>query len=145
MDAYLRRFERFAQIAGWDQSEWARMISTLLTGRALEVYSRLPLEQATSYEKLKEALLHKYQLTAEGFRVKFRSSKREKSETYIQYIDRLKQYLLRWVQLSKTKEEFKDVVDLFLREQVIVSSRKDLAIFLKERAKRQYRNGCNGR
>ncbi|KAJ8030959.1 hypothetical protein HOLleu_27522 [Holothuria leucospilota] len=133
MDAYLRRFERFAQIAGWDQSEWAGMISTLLTGRALEVYSRLPLEQATSYEKLKEALLHKYQLTAEGFRVKFRSSKREKGETYSQYIDRLKQYLLRWVQLSKTKEEFKDVVDLFLREQVIVSSSKDLAIFLKER------------
>ncbi|KAJ8042573.1 hypothetical protein HOLleu_09354 [Holothuria leucospilota] len=32
MDAYLRRFERFAQIAGWDQSEWAGMISTLLTG-----------------------------------------------------------------------------------------------------------------
>ena len=50
MDAYLRRFERFAKNAKWPAEEWATNLSTLLQGKALEVYSRLLTEDANDYE-----------------------------------------------------------------------------------------------
>ena len=46
LDAYLQRFERFADTAKWHRSGWASKLSALLSGRALEVYSRLSEEAA---------------------------------------------------------------------------------------------------
>ncbi|CAH3034503.1 unnamed protein product, partial [Porites evermanni] len=46
LDAYLQRFERFATIAKWEKTGWASKLSALLSGRALEVYSRLSEEAA---------------------------------------------------------------------------------------------------
>ena len=60
MDAYLKRFERFAKIANWPESEWATNLSALLQGKALEVYSRLSADDAVVYERLREALLKRY-------------------------------------------------------------------------------------
>ena len=64
-------------------------LSALLTGKALEVYSRLSVEQASDYEEIKTSLLHRFQLTEEGFRLKFRNTKPEQSERYLQFVDRL--------------------------------------------------------
>ena len=76
IDAYLRRFERFAKTANWQMKDWAISLSSLLTGKALEVYSRMPIDQANKYSDLKSALLHRYNLTDEGFRFKLRNAKR---------------------------------------------------------------------
>ena len=39
LDSYLLRFEGYASIAGWERSDWATRLSSLLSGRALDVYS----------------------------------------------------------------------------------------------------------
>ena len=39
LDSYIRRFERFATSAGWLEGNWAVVLSTLLTGKALDVYT----------------------------------------------------------------------------------------------------------
>ena len=71
LHAYMiKRFERFATKAGWPENEWATTLSTLSIGRALELYSRLPIEKADNYKELKLALLHWYDFTEEGFRTK---------------------------------------------------------------------------
>ena len=57
LDNYLLRFERFATSNNWDRSDWATCLSALLTGRALEVYSRLSEDHAVDYDQLKKALL----------------------------------------------------------------------------------------
>ena len=57
------------------KEEWAVSLSTLLTGKALEVYHRLSPAQANDYEKLKGELRRQYGLTAEGYRKKLRESK----------------------------------------------------------------------
>ena len=49
LDAYLQRFERFATTAKWEKTGWASKLSALLSGRALEVYSRLSEEAAQDY------------------------------------------------------------------------------------------------
>lgn len=57
IDAYLERFQRLARSQNWDESDWAITLSVLLTGKALEVYSRLPSDEANEFQSLKEALL----------------------------------------------------------------------------------------
>ena len=71
LDAYLQRFERYATEQGWKQKNWALNLSALLSGKALDVYSTLPIDEAQDYAKLKLALLRKYNLTEEGYRTKF--------------------------------------------------------------------------
>ena len=56
LDAYLQRFERFATTAKWEKAVWATKLSALLSGRALDVYSRLSEEAASDYDKMKIAL-----------------------------------------------------------------------------------------
>ena len=41
-DAYIERFERFARSQGWREDTWAVSLSSLLTGKRLEVYTSMP-------------------------------------------------------------------------------------------------------
>ena len=72
MDCYLTRFERFSAAQNWDRSLWSSILANLLTGPALEVYSKMPQEDIDDYDKLKKALQQRYRLTADAFHLKFR-------------------------------------------------------------------------
>ena len=93
MDAYLERFERFAENNKWQEEVWATRLSALLTGKSLEFYSRLSREEADDYRMLKLALLRHYDYTEEGYRRKFRGCKPEEGETPALFIERIKSYL----------------------------------------------------
>ena len=133
MDAYLNRFERFAESAGWPQKDWAVSLSALLKGKSLEVYSRLSIAEANDYKKVKTALLRRFALTQEGFRQKFRSCLPESSESAPQFAVRIESYLIRWIEMAGADKSFNGLKDLLLREQFINASQTDLALFLKER------------
>ena len=134
LDAYLQRFERFATTAKWDKAGWATKLSALLSGRALDVYSRLSEEAASDYGKMKIALMKRYDLTEDGYRRKFRVSAPETDESPDQFIVRLSTYLIRWLELSKTEKTFEGLKDLIVKEQFINSCPKELAVHLRERA-----------
>ena len=134
LDAYLQRFERFAETAKWNKIGWASKLSALLSGRALEVYSCLSEEAVKDYDKVKIALMKRYDLTEDGYRRKFRASKPEADESPEQFIVRLDRYLVRWLELSDTEQTFGGLKDLIVKEQFIDSCPKDLAIHLRERA-----------
>jgi len=122
VDSYLRRFERYASLQGWPQAEWATYLSALLKGKALEVYSRMTEGESRSYDKLKTALLRKYQLTAEGFRKQFYSARKEKGETASQFVCRITGYLDRWIQLAEIEQSFEGLKDLIVKEQFLAVS-----------------------
>ena len=56
LDSYLLRFERYAENASWEKDTWAIKLSALLTGRAMDVYTRMSDADASDYDKLKKAL-----------------------------------------------------------------------------------------
>jgi predicted DNA-binding protein (UPF0278 family) len=134
MDAYIERFERFAKGQDWDISTWATSLSSLLTGKGLEVYTSMPPEEANNYTALKIAVLKRYQLTEEGFRLQFRESKPEAGETVFQFVARLRRYFSRWIEMAGTDTSYESLFDILLREQFIASCATDVAMFLKERA-----------
>ena len=132
-DAFLERFERFASSQGWPEKIWAVSLSPLLTGKGLQLYSSMPSDQANNYEELKKAILKRYQLTEEGFRLKFREEKPQKSETVFQFMSRLRLFK-RWTEMAQAGNTFESLEDLLIREQFTQSCSTDKALFLKERA-----------
>jgi len=132
IDSYLRRFERYAELQGWPTQEWAIYLSALLKGNALEVYSRLAETESKSYDKLKSALLRKYDLTVDGFRKRFYDARRERDETAAQFVCRLVGYLDRWVQLAKIEQTYEGLKDLIVREQFMAVSEEKLTLYLRE-------------
>ena len=62
-------------MAKWNRSTWAIQLSPLFTGKAVEVYNRLSPEEAMGYERLKVALLIRYDFTECGNREKFREAR----------------------------------------------------------------------
>ena len=55
LDSYLLRFERYAENASFEKDTWAIKLSALLTGRAMDVYTRMSDADASDYDKLKKA------------------------------------------------------------------------------------------
>ena len=89
--------------------------------------------QADDYPALKKAVLKRYQLTEEGFRLKFRDSKPEQGETVFQCMARLVCHFSRWAEMAEVDGTFESLVDLIIREQFIQTCSPELALFLKER------------
>ena len=134
LDNYLLRFERYPTVARWEKEAWATQLSTLLSGRALEVYSRLSQDKAMDYERLKLVLLKRYDFTEFGYRRRFRDAKPEGQESPSQFIVRLKNYLTKWVKLAKVEESFDGVVELMVREQFTNECPKKLSVYLNEKS-----------
>ena len=132
IDAYILRFERYAHIRGWHKEQWAISLGALLDGKALDVYSRLPLDHANDYERLKKALLTSFNLDEDGFRSKFFSTRPSKEETFAQYVSKIENYFDRWIQLSGIDHSFENLRELIIKEQCLHNSDSQLATFVKE-------------
>ena len=134
LDSYMLCFERYAENASWDKDTWAIKLSALLTGRAMDVYTRMSDADASNYDKLKKALLTRYNYTEDGYRKRFREATPETEETPDQFLIRLKNYLAKWLELSgSSPQNFNALVDLIVKEQFINACSEDLAMYLLER------------
>ena len=76
-----------------DGRSWCTSLSALLTGRALETFCRLSENEATDYDRVKEVLQMRYNLTEDGYRQRFRTCAPEEGENPSMFINRLKTYL----------------------------------------------------
>ena len=133
IDAYFDRFEAFAENQGREEGEWALMLSALLTGKALHVFSTLSKADQRDYKKLREALMKGYDLTEEGFRRKFRQARIQSGETYAQFGVRLDHYFNKWLELSDVGKGFVKLKSLLIREQILSGCGAELTVHLKER------------
>ena len=118
MDSYLLRFERYATAQKWEPDTWATGLSALLQGKALDVYALMPKEDALNYDKLKVALLKRYELTEEGFKRKYKKCRPENGETFQQFTTRMKSYFTRWIDMASIEKSYEGLQDLILREQL---------------------------
>ena len=84
---------------------------------------------ASDYDKLKKALLTRYNYTEDGYRKRFREATPETEETPYQFVIRLKNYLAKWLELSgSSPDNFDALVDLIVKEQFINACSEDLAM-----------------
>ena len=133
IDSFLFRFESHAAACGWPEEQWTLYIASLFKGSALALYHSFAAAENLTWDQLKEELLKKFQCSTEGFRTKFRSVRPEKHESFPSFFIRSAHYLDRWIELSQTDKDYKSLRNLLLREQLLQSVSKDLAVFLQER------------
>ena len=133
MDSYLLRLERYATAQKWEPDTWTTGLRALLQGKALDVYAFMPKEDALNYDKLKVALLKRYELTEEGFKRKYKKCNTENGETFQQFTTRMKSYFTRWIDMASIEKSSEGLQDLILREQLTFICNRDLELFLCDR------------
>ena len=90
---------------GEAKDTWAIKLSALLTGRAIDVYTRMSDTDACDYDKLKKAPLTRYNYTEDRYRKRFREDTLATEETPDQFITRLKNYLAKWLEVSVSGQQ----------------------------------------
>ena len=133
MDAYLRRFERYATSNRWDRGNYASYLSSLLKGKALDVYTKLSANDAQDYDRLKTALLKRFLMTEDGYRRRFYTSRMEREERADQFITRLTDYCDRWIDMAGINKEFEALRDFMVVEQFLYVCPTDVAMHVREK------------
>ena len=134
IDFYLRHFEKIAASHGWPRTTWAIRLSPLLKGAAREAFLQLDPTDALDFDKLKTALLYRFQRTPEFYRKKFRETRKESSESFEQFLKRLRMLVERWIGLAeKDVKNAEEVLDMFLQEQLYASLHTELELRVRER------------
>ena len=133
-NAYIQRFERYAQNEGWDSDCLGVYLGSLWTGQALGEYSRLPAVEARNYATLKKALLTRYQLTQEDYRRKFMTGRQLGRESASQLLVRLEHLFDHWVRMSDIQQTYEGLRQLTIMEQYLHACPRELALFIRERS-----------
>ena len=83
---------------------------------------------ALLYDKVKEAILRRYEISEETYRQRFRQDHKKGEESYREYADRLRDHFKRWVASQEIPLE-----ELVSIEQFLLSVPDDLQVWLRER------------
>lgn len=132
LDDYLRRFERIASAQSWPEENWAVRLSSVLRGKALQLYNSLDDSTASQYNRLKKALRERFRLTADTYRQRLRNAKLQEGETFTQFTARLHLSLRRWIETAGKNQSFEDVCDVMVLEQMMNSVPPEIATFVRE-------------
>ena len=116
VEVFFTQFETQMDGLGLAKEKWAFLLRSALTGKALEAICTLSVEQGSDYEFLKKTVLAAYQLVPEAYRQKFRSCKKQESQTYVKFT-RQKELLFDKLCHSKKVSDFKDLKQLMLVEE----------------------------
>lgn len=113
IENYLLRFERMARTWQWPEGEWACRPVPLLTGKALAAYIAMDEERFHIYPDLKEALLLKFDISAETHGQRFRAATAPTGELPTETYHHLTGLYRRWIRLDQmTKEQIGEAIVL---------------------------------
>lgn len=107
---FLTNFERTCTRMGFELTSWPQRLLSLLPAEAAEILARLNAEEAECYQDVKRALLAKYKLSPEAFRLKFRKSVKKPNESYSEFAYRLASFQENWL---KGADAFEDKAKMF--------------------------------
>ncbi|XP_076864257.1 uncharacterized protein LOC143516498 [Brachyhypopomus gauderio] len=132
IEHFLTMFERIAQATCWPRETWALYLVPLLEGKARAAYVAMDADDAGEYDKVKQAILKKYEINKETYRQRFRNSAVKEDETPREFFTRLKGLYEKWmVPKEKSKEEIGDTIIL---EQFLRTVKPELRSWIIERS-----------
>lgn len=85
-------------------------------------------EKSTKYEEVKQAILQRYNVNSETYRLRFRNNFYKQGESHHEYLNRLEEHFQHW-----TKWQGVELRDLIILEQFLQGVPTDLSLWLKER------------
>ena len=108
------------------------LLQSVLTGKAQEVYSALPVEQSKDYVVVKSAILKAYEQVPEAYPQKFRNAKRQDKQCYFEF-SREKEILYdRWCNACSVGSDFAKLRQVMLLEDFKSCVTDDVKMHLEE-------------
>lgn len=130
IEHFLITFERIAKACRWPRADWSFHLIPLLTGKARGAYVHMDVGDSEDYNKVKAAILMKYDVTSESYRLKFRCQDVIPGESPKELYVRLKELYQKWITPEdKTVEEVSEAIIL---EQYLRMVSPELQVWLKE-------------
>lgn len=130
VEHFLTTFERMAQVCRWPRDEWAVRLVPLLTGKARSAYVLMDIEDSEDYDKVKAAILAKYEITADTYRQRFRAMDILQEETPRELYVRLKDLFSKWVKPEKST--VKEISEKMILEQFLRMVHPELEVWIRE-------------
>ncbi|XP_064389549.1 uncharacterized protein LOC135337548 [Halichondria panicea] len=128
IENFLETFERVATQHDWPENAWAVQLAGLLTGRAQAAYAALDATEAQDYKKVKEAILHRYDVNQETHRRRFREDRKKPEESYREWLWRITNHFDKWC-----KDSTMPMKELVVMEQALWGMPEGLTVWLRER------------
>ena len=116
IDKYFQHFENVAERLNWPSDLRTLLLQSVLTGKAQEVYSSLPVEQSSDYAIVKTAILKAYEQVPEAYRQKFRNKHKKENQTYIEFAHDKEILFDRWT-TSCDANDFDNLRQLIILEE----------------------------
>ena len=134
VNMYLRAFEHIAEANGWPKSRWALHLAPQLSGKALAAYTALPSKEAMHYVCVKQAILDRYEVSAQFYRLKFRNSVRKNNENVRELVNNLFHHFIGWLKFAEVDiNDPKAIVELMIMDQALRKLPQDLSTYLKDK------------
>lgn len=96
-DDCFRIFEMTAKAQSLPDVEWIGNLVPKLTEKAKSIYLEIPDLKCQDYYESKSVIIKAYQLTADHYRYRFRTSEKQLDEDFVQWGNRTRRYLNRWM------------------------------------------------
>ena len=113
-----------------DKASWAFKLAPQLTGRVQQAYAALDPSDAECYDKVKAAILQRYNINGETYHQRLCTLKFKAGKTPTEIATRLTDLAGRWLKDCHTVEEVKDAV---VKEQLLITLPEDVCMWVKER------------
>ena len=141
VDSYLEHFERIAALHRWPRHVMAVRLLPLLKGQARDCVRDIPDDEITSNDVIKRALLFRFKRTPEYFRKKFRTSRREEGESFLQAVNKMVDQAKKWCTMKGCNRRDPDQVwDLFMQEACFQLLPPELETRVREREPSNYQD-----
>ena len=106
-------------------------LSPNLSGQAQLAFAAMDQKDAGDYEKLKKAILRRYDVTPEAYRERFRSARKKGDESYTKLMTRLSDLAQKWTRSHQSSVE--QLLEIIVYEQFENAIDLGLRVFLRER------------
>ncbi|KYO24918.1 hypothetical protein Y1Q_0023785 [Alligator mississippiensis] len=114
-EAYIEAFERHTLMTSLPQEHWASQLGALVVGVAQAAYRAILREEARDYERVKQAILYRLELSPDYYRHLFQAKKRPDERRPRVLLQLLRDLLDKWV--SPMGSDRQDLADQVILEQ----------------------------
>ena len=132
MDDYLRIFEMTARAQSLPQGDWVGNLVPKLTEKAKSIYLEIPDPACQDYFESKAIIIKAYQLTADHYRYRFRTSEKKPDEDFVQWGNRTCRYLNRWMAVAEATGDAEKIIEQIMMERLLDAVSPELRAWLKE-------------
>ena len=126
---FVMTFERALELNGIDRGVWARLLPAQLNQKAMQIFTRLSLEESRDYDTAKRAILNGFKLDSSSYLKTFRTMRRTGQSTYKAFLANLREVAARYYD-AKYINSFETLHCAFIMEQYLASLPDNVRTFV---------------